>query len=194
VAFLLIPDLIMRALFMRGAFTAADAAAAGQTLAAYAIGLLPFVLVRSVVAIFLARGDTATPVRAALIAAVVNVGFKAVFFTTTSLAQVGLALATTIGAWLNLGLVLWFAARAGRFEFGGSLARSVGRLAAAGVALALVLSLVEAPVVSLFSAWPRLRDEASLATLAGIGAVVYGAAVIALFGPQWLAAFRRRMK
>src|SRR5205807_7197540 len=34
VAFLLIPDLIMRALFMRGAFTAADAAAAAQTLTA----------------------------------------------------------------------------------------------------------------------------------------------------------------
>src|SRR5580693_4375933 len=194
VAFLLIPDLIMRALFMRGAFTAADAAAAGQTLAAYALGLLPFVLVRSVIATFLARGDTATPVRAALSAAVVNVAFKAVFFTTTSLAQVGLALATTIGAWLNLVLVLWFAARAGRIDFSGSLRGSVGRLVMAGVALAVVLFLVEGPVASLFSSWPRLRDEATLATLAGIGALVYGGAVIALFGPQWLAAFRRRTR
>jgi len=194
VAFLLIPELIMRALFMRGAFTAADAAAAGQTLMAYAIGLLPFVLVRSVIATFLARGDTATPVKAALTAVAVNVAFKAVFFYTTALAQVGLALATTIGAWLNLGLVLWFAARAGRIAFGGSLARSVGRLAAAGIVLAVVLGLAEGPVASLFSAWPRLRDEASLATLAGIGAVVYGGMVIALFGPQWLAAFRRRAR
>ena len=46
VAFLLLPELIMRALFMRGAFTAADARAAGTTLAAYAIGLLPFVLIQ----------------------------------------------------------------------------------------------------------------------------------------------------
>ncbi len=68
VAFLLIPDLIMRALFVRGAFTAADAEAAGRTLAAYAVGLLPFVLIRSVTATFLARGDTATPVKAALTA------------------------------------------------------------------------------------------------------------------------------
>ena len=37
---IVIPDLIMRALFARGAFTAADAAAAGATLAAYSIGLL----------------------------------------------------------------------------------------------------------------------------------------------------------
>src|SRR5262249_56645415 len=45
VAFFVIPDLIMRALFMRGAFTAADAEAAGRTLTAYAFGLLPFVLI-----------------------------------------------------------------------------------------------------------------------------------------------------
>src|SRR4249919_2647648 len=73
VAFLLVPDLIMRALFMRGKFTEADATAAGQTLAAYALGLLPFVLIRSVTATFLARGDTATPVKASLSAVAVNV-------------------------------------------------------------------------------------------------------------------------
>src|SRR5579862_2048520 len=132
-AFIVIPELLMRALFMRGAFTAADATAAGATLTAYAIGLLPFVLMRSASVTFLARGDTATPVKAALTAAVVNVGFKAAFFYMTALAQVGLALATTIGAWLNLGLVLWFAVRARRIAFSGSLKSSLGRLAAAGV-------------------------------------------------------------
>ena len=107
-AFFVIPELIMRALFMRGAFTGADAVAAGQTLAAYAFGLLPFVLIRSTVATFFARGDTATPVKAALIAAAVNIGFK--FLLMGPLAQVGLALATSIGAWINLGLVFWFCA------------------------------------------------------------------------------------
>ena len=42
-AFLTVPDVIMRAMFARGAFSKADAAAAGATLAAYAIGLIPFV-------------------------------------------------------------------------------------------------------------------------------------------------------
>src|SRR5690242_6519103 len=54
VAFFTIPDLIMRALFMHGAFTAADAVAAGNTLMAYAFGLLPFVMIRSTVATFFA--------------------------------------------------------------------------------------------------------------------------------------------
>jgi putative peptidoglycan lipid II flippase len=192
VAFLLVPELIMRALFMRGAFTAADAAAAGQTLAAYALGLLPFVLVRSVVATFLARGDTATPVRAALTGVAVNVAFKAFFFYATTLAQVGLAFATTIGAWLNLGLVVWFAMRAGHFEVGHRLRASAARLVVAGTALAAALYLAEAPAASLVQSWPRLRDETTLVVLAGIGALVYGGAVIALFGARWLAAWRRR--
>ena len=64
VAFLLVPDLIMLALFGHGAFTAADAHAAGATLAAYTVGLVPFVLARTLSATFLSRGDTATPVKA----------------------------------------------------------------------------------------------------------------------------------
>src|ERR1700687_381534 len=133
-AFFVIPELIMRALFMRGAFTAADAVAAGQTLAAYACGLLPFVLIRSTVATFLARGDTATPVKAALVAAAVNIAFK--FLLMGPLAQVGLALATSIGAWINLGLVLWFAARAGHIHIDERLRQSTVKLASAGLALA----------------------------------------------------------
>jgi putative peptidoglycan lipid II flippase len=191
-AFLLVPDLIMRVLFMRGAFTASDAAAAGQTLAAYALGLLPFVLIRSVVASFLARGDTATPVRAALIAAAVNIGFKIAFFSTTSLAQVGLAFATTIGAWLNFGLVFWYASRRGLIKLDGELARLVGRLLLAGAALALALSLADGWVSALFSAWPRWRDVATLATLAAIGGLVYGGAILALYRPRLRAALRSR--
>ena len=75
-AFLTVPDVIMRAMFARGAFSKADAAAAGATLAAYAIGLIPFVLIRSAVATFYARKDTATPVKAALTGVAVNVALE----------------------------------------------------------------------------------------------------------------------
>ena len=189
VAFLILPDLIMRALF-----TAADATAAGQTLAAYAFGLLPFVLIRSATAPFLARGDTATPMKASLTAVGVNVGFKAAFYYFTSLAQVGLALATSIGGWLNLGLVIWFAARRGHFAFDPPLRSAAARLAAAGVALAAVLSLAQGPVARLFASWTSWRDESTLAVLALIGGAVYGAVVFALFGKQWLAALRTRKR
>jgi putative peptidoglycan lipid II flippase len=177
---------------MRGAFTAADASAAGQTLAAYALGLLPFVLIRSVTATFLARGDTATPVKASLTAAVFNIGLKLAFYYFTALAQVGLAFATSVGAWLNLVLVMWFAARKGHLAFDPGLRSAVAKLAAAGIALALVLWLAAAPVAALFAGRASLRDESTLALLAVIGAVVYGGIVLALFGKEWLATFRRR--
>src|SRR5690349_14591119 len=156
VAFLIVPDLIMRALFARGAFTAADAAAAGATLAAYALGLVPVVLIRSMVAMFFARGDTATPVKAALTAVPVNSAFKILLMGP--LAQVGLALATTIGAWINFALVLWFGVRAGYLRRDRDLARAIAKLAAASAALALVLWLGRAPALDLFAGAGRWRD------------------------------------
>jgi len=186
-AFFIVPDAIMRGLFMHGAFNAADAKAAAATLMAYAVGLLPFVLIRSVVASFYARGDTATPVKAALIAVAVNIAFKLMLMGP--LAQVGLALATSIGAWINFGLVVWFAARAG---YGGTdqrLRQSIVRLAGAGVILALVLWLAKAPAGHALASW-HWREESTLAVLFIIGALVYGATIAVLFGSRWLKAFR----
>jgi len=190
VAFFVIPDLIMRALFMRGAFTAADADAAGRTLTAYAFGLLPFVLIRSAVATFFARGDTATPVKAALIAAAVNIAFKVLLMGP--LAQVGLALATSIGAWINLVLVIWFASRAGHVSLGGRLQQSLLRLAAAGVVMAIVLWLCHGPVERWLAGWGGPRDLAALAIIGVIGTAAYGGTILFLFGRDWMAAIRAK--
>jgi putative peptidoglycan lipid II flippase len=192
VAFLLVPDLIMRALFMRGAFTAADASAAGATLAAYAVGLIPFVLVRSASATFLARGDTVTPVKALFVGVAVNVALKVLLMDR--FAQVGLAFATSVGAWVNLALLIWFAARQKLIEVDERLRQALWRLAIAGAALALALWLGQSLIVKALVGWSSLRDETTLALLAAFGGLVYGGAVIALFGPQWLAALRGRMK
>jgi len=187
-----IPELIMRALFVRGAFTDADAIAAGRTLAAYAFGLLPFVLIRSAVATFFARGDTATPVKAALIAAAVNIGFKVLLMGP--LAQVGLALATSIGAWINLGLVVWFGYRAGHARIDERLRGSIVKFAFAGLVLTAALWLSHAPVVRWLDGRHGLRDIVALLILAVIGTAVYGGIVLALFGRDWLKVFRARRR
>jgi putative peptidoglycan lipid II flippase len=189
IAFLVVPGLIMRGLFMRGAFTPEDAHAAAMTLVAYTIGLVPFVLIRSVVAPFLARGDTKTPVKAALIGTAVNIAFKVALMVP--LAQVGLALATSIGAWINFILVLFFAARANLIAPDAALKSSLLKLAVAGVALALVLIIADPLVTALLSSWSRFRHESELALLAVLGGVVYGGLVIVLFGRRWLALMRR---
>ena len=188
VAFLSVPGLIMRALFMRGAFTADDAHAAALTLMAYTVGLVPFILIRSVVAPFLARGDTATPVKAALIGTAVNIFCKVVLMFP--LAQVGLALATSIGAWLNFILVLYFAARARLIAVDAELKMTLTKLAAAALALVLVLAVAAPVVTAMLSSWSRFRDESTLALLVVIGGIVYGGLVIVLLGRRWLSLMR----
>jgi putative peptidoglycan lipid II flippase len=190
VAFLIVPDIIMRGLFLRGRFTAGDAHAAALTLMAYTIGLIPFVLIRSTVAPFLARGDTFTPMKAALIGTAVNIVCKVLLMG--ALAQVGLALATSIGAWVNFIIVLWLAARAGHFAADATLKSSLIKLAVAGVALAALLFFAAPIVAALASSWPRFRNESELLILALLGGLVYGALVLALFGTRWLSLMRRR--
>src|ERR1700761_719730 len=183
VAFLSVPDVITRAMFARGAFSKADAAAAGATLAAYAIGLVPFVMIRSAVATFYARKDTATPVKASLTGLAINMGLKLLLMG--SLAQMGLALATAIGAWVNLLLVLFFAVRAGFLEFNRALGKSLAKFAATGVILAAVLWFTAKFAASHFGSI-AFHDEITLALLIAVGAVVYAGLILGLFGLRWL--------
>jgi putative peptidoglycan lipid II flippase len=182
----------MRGLFLRGRFTDANAAAAAATLSAYAIGLLPYVLIRSMAVTFLSRGDTWTPVKALAFAVAVNVVLKLLLYSPY--AQVGLAFATSIGAWVNVVLLWWFAARQNLITFDERLRRSTIRLVAAGLALGLVLFGAERVLHNLVGGWRLYRDELMLALLVAIGMLVYGGAVITLFGREWLAAFRRRKR
>ena len=180
---LAVPEAITRAMFARGAFSKADAAAAGATLAAYAVGLVPFVLIRSAVATFYARKDTATPVKASLTGLTINMGLKLLLMG--AFAQIGLALATAVGAWVNLLLVLGFAVRAGYLELNRELWQALFRFAVSGVVLATALWFTARFAASHFEAI-RFRDETTLLMLIGVGALVYPACVLLLFGPRWL--------
>jgi putative peptidoglycan lipid II flippase len=183
-AFLTVPDVIMRAMFARGAFSKADAVAAGATLAAYAVGLIPFVLIRSAVATFYARKDTSTPVKAALIGVAVNVALKIAL--VGALAQVGLALATAAGAWINLLLVVGFAARARHLDLDRALMQSLAKFVACGIVLAAVLWFAAKFAAAHFSQLSALRDEAALLLLVVAGTIVYAGSILLLFGRGWL--------
>ena len=183
-AFVAVPDVIMRAMFARGAFTKADAAAAGATLAAYAVGLIPFVLIRSAVATFYARKDTATPVKAALTGVAVNVALKVALVGT--MAQIGLALATAVGAWINLLLVVFFAVRRDFLEFDRAFVLALLKFAAAGVVLAAALWGTAHWASHALAGMTSLRSEAILAILILVGALVYGLSILLMFGRTWL--------
>src|SRR5712664_1617805 len=188
-AFLTVPDVITRAMFARGAFSKADAAASGATLAAYAIGLIPFVLIRSAVATFYARKDTATPVKAALTGVAVNVALKIAL--VGALAQVGLALAAAVGAWINLLLVAGFAVRAGYLDLDRGLMQSLAKFLVSGIVLGAALWFAARFAAAHVAQLSALRDEAALTFLVAVGAVVYSTAILLLFGRRWFASLVR---
>ena len=148
VAFLVIPDLLMRAIFVRGRFTIADADAAASVLSAYGVGLLAVVLIRSAIASFQAKGDTTTPMVIALTAVAVNVALKIVLFRPFG--APGLAFATAIGAWLNLVLLIMLALRRGTMRFDDVFTRSAFATAAGAVVLANVGLWGREPLERLF--------------------------------------------
>ena len=178
-----IPELVMRALFMRGAFSAADAHAAAMTLAAYATGLIPFMLMRSFTAPFLARGDTATPVKAALTAVAVNILLKIVL--TGPLLQVGLALATAAGAWLNLLLLIWAANRRG-FERPAVTVNRVLILVAIGLLLGFAFYAGQRFAAPYFTGLSRFGEEILLLVLLLFGTILYATLILMLLGKNWL--------
>jgi putative peptidoglycan lipid II flippase len=107
-AFIAIPGTIMRAIFAHGAFDTAAATLAAQVLAAYGIGLPAMALIRILAPTFYARHDTATPMRATLIAMTCNIALKFVFVWGLGLGVAGIALGTAFGAWINVGVLTWY--------------------------------------------------------------------------------------
>lgn len=178
VAFLMIPDVIMRGVFMRGQFTSSDAEAAAQVLAAYGIGILPMVMIRSLVASFHARSDTSTPLIAAFAGIAVNVALKIYFFRTTG--APGLAFATSIGAWVNALLLIALASHRKWIAPDRILARSALAVAGAATALAVATPYLVAPAFQLADYLPAMRSLVELLSLATAGALVYGAVLAVL--------------
>ena len=100
-ALLVMPGLILSVLFERGAFGPAETAATSAALSAYAPGIPAFILVKVLSAAYFAREDTAGPVRIAVICMGVNILLSLAL--SQVLAHAGIALATALAAWLNVG-------------------------------------------------------------------------------------------
>ncbi len=188
-AFMILPDTLMKSLFMHGAFTAHDARQAAAALAAYAFGLTALVLLRSFTVTFNARGDTKTPVIAMFAAIIVNVGLK--FALVGPLGHVGLAMATGVGAWINIGLLGWFAHRRGLMGLDERANRVLPRLALAFGALVVVLFAASYGLGRVITGETANAERLKLIILMALGGLTYGGALIALFGREFLPELKR---
>jgi len=172
VAYIVIGITITDVLFVRKAFGAADGVQAGYALMAYSIGLPAFILSRVLSVVFFAEGDTVTPVKYAIICAVLNTLLALALIWP--LKHVGIALATGMTAWVNLALLLRGVRKKGAVVLAdGSVKRGLIMLGAA-LAMGAGLFAVQAFVYPHFMDSGFAMKVAGLAVLIGTGGAIYG--------------------
>ena len=165
---------IATVLFQRGQFSTEDAKATAQALAAFAFGLPAFVLIKAVVPGFFARQDTATPVKIAVIAMVVNIGLAMILMQF--LAHAGIALATALSAWLNvlaLGVVL---IRRGHFQADGQLKSRSTKVIVSAAIMAAGLWFGADQMRAIFESTELIRAVALTSLVAGGLVLFFGCA------------------
>ena len=103
VALLILAGPLLVTMFQYGKFSAHDVEMSSRSLMAYGLGLLAFMLIKVLAPGFFARQDTRTPVRIGLIA--LGVGLIIKLALVFPLAHVGLALSSSLAAFLNAALL-----------------------------------------------------------------------------------------
>jgi len=134
--FVAIPDTIMRAIFAHGAFDRNAAALSAIALAAYGVGLPAMALVRIFASTFYARHDSMTPARVTVSAIALNIALKFLFVWGLHLGIAGIALGTSIGAWVNVVLLVFLGHRHNLLRLDSGFRRSLVPVILAGVATA----------------------------------------------------------
>jgi putative peptidoglycan lipid II flippase len=183
---------IVRVLFERGAFGPGDSVNVAQALVAFAVGVPAFVLIRVLQPGFFSRKDTKTPTWFAAISLVVNIALSLALFG--SLKHVGIALATSIAAWINVVMLAVFLARRGHFRLNAAEWRQQLMIALMTVIMTGGLYggvVLLGPVFD--PGYFFLAQALALLALCVFGAVLYFA-LLHFTGVQRLGALLRRFK
>lgn len=168
-ALLLLAEPLIAALFHYGAMTERDVFQAAAALRAYAVGVLTFMLIKVLAPGFFARQDMKTPVKIAMICMGANMAFNLILIWP--LAHVGLALATSMSALLNAGLLWWGLRKAGIYQAQPGWPMFVLRLVLACAAMAGIVLWLAPGVQDWFVwGWQRKAVEMTILVVAGIAA------------------------
>jgi putative peptidoglycan lipid II flippase len=188
--FIAIPDVIMKGIFAHGAFDRHAAALSGLALATYGIGLPAMALIQVMNKSFYARHDTMTPARVTVAAIAANVALKIVFVWGFGLGIAGIALGTSLAAWVNVGALTVLAVSRKLLRVDDSLKRAiVPTILAAAAAAAGAFG--GARLGAALAHGSHLADVAALGFAGLLGMAAYGAVTLALRNRLPLGRFAR---
>lgn len=187
--------------FEHGAITPQDRVAIAAALFAFSFGLPAYVLNKALTPSFFGRHDTKTPVKASAAALIVNIAINLALMPY--LGHVGIAVGTSISAWLNAGVLAFILYRRGHLVPDARLKKRLPRVLLASAVMTAALwgglMLVENQFWALFgqpdvaSGDNVTRSVVLLVLIAGGGAVfALSALLLGAARRSDLDAFRRR--
>lgn len=158
-------------------FTVFDMLMARLSLIAYGLGLPAFILIKILAPGFYARQDTTTPVKVGVAAMLANMGLNVIIVGPWTLldipgAHAGLALSTTLSAYLNAGLLFFNLRRKGIYRPGPGWGRLILQTSLATAAMMAALALAT-PALSEWTPWSAPTRLLALLGLFGLGTVCY---------------------
>jgi putative peptidoglycan lipid II flippase len=190
IALLLLARPIVAVLFERGAFGAVDAAETARAIAAFAVGLPAFVLVKVFSPAFFAREDTRTPMLAGGIGVTVNLVVALAAFPLVG--WIAVPWATAAAGWVNALLLAGLLLRRRHWRIDPLLVRRIPRLAAAAATMGAVVGLGAVGLAArLLAETPLLLRASALGFLVVLGVGVH-AGLLWAFGVVDSTTFRRR--
>ena len=177
-ALLVLAGPVLTTLFQYGEFSGNDVLLSANSLRAYSLGLLAFMVIKVLAPGYFARQDTKTPVAIGIKAMAANMLFN--LLLVFPLAHVGLALATSMSAALNAGLLFLGLRKAQVYQPQSGWWLFAGQLALASFLMVATLLLMQQDM-ELWLQWSWRERSLNLASLVGAGLGVYFVALW-LFG------------
>lgn len=161
---------LIAAIYYHGDFSANGVRMAAASLVAYAAGLTAIVMVKILAPGFYAHHNTRTPVRIGMRAVAANIVFSLAL--VWHLQHVGLALATSLAAYLNAGMLFIALRRAGLYRPAPGWGRFLLQVAAASAVMGAALVYAAGDADAWLKLAPGARVWRLLATVAA-GAALY---------------------
>lgn len=175
-ALILLAEPILITLFQNGALTPEDVKMASLSLRAYSLGLIAFMLVKVLAPGYYARKDMVTPVRIGIIAMVANMVLNLLLVVPLmkiwNVGHLGLALATSLAAYVNAALLLRGLVKSEVYRFQPGWALYARRFLLATVAMATVVLWVS-PDTAVWLAWDWQRRALEMLYACVLGGGVY---------------------
>ena len=171
-ALVLLAEPMIITLFQNDNFDVTDVVQVTSSLKAYALGLVAFMAIKVFAPGFYSRQDTRTPVRIGIIAMAVNMLLNIVLVFGLGMAHTGLALATSLAAFLNAGLLFAGLRKHGVFRFQPGWLTFVLRVILANLVMCFFLVWL-AGEWQQWLEWSTWRQTGLLATLCFGGMIIY---------------------